>query len=163
MLHEIVTIGAYGWEEEAFFAALRAARVDLFCDIRQRRGVRGHEYAFANSQRLQDRLAAGAFRYVHRLDLAPSAGLRAVQMAADSATHTATRRREALSDEFIRAYGEQVLAGFDSRSFADSLGPDAHVVALFCVERVHTACHRGLLANRLARDLRLPLMHLTPP
>ncbi len=49
----IVTIGVYGFEEEEFFAALANARVDLFCDVRRRRGVRGARYAFANSQRLQ--------------------------------------------------------------------------------------------------------------
>lgn len=49
----VVTIGVYGYTPETFFAALQEAGVDLLCDIRQRRGVRGAEYAFANSQRLQ--------------------------------------------------------------------------------------------------------------
>ena len=62
--------------------------VDTFCDLRARRGVRGREYAFANSQRLQARLAELGIRYVHRLDLAPSAATRSQQHAADAATHT---------------------------------------------------------------------------
>ena len=54
---KLITIGVYGFDEESFFQALLAAGVDVFCDIRQRRGVRGATYAFANSQRLQRRLA----------------------------------------------------------------------------------------------------------
>ena len=47
-LERVVTIGAYGFSADRFFAALREAGVDTFLDIRQRRGVRGAEYAFAN-------------------------------------------------------------------------------------------------------------------
>jgi len=47
---EFVTIGVYGWDAERFFAALKAAQVDTFCDIRDRRGVRGAEYAFATAR-----------------------------------------------------------------------------------------------------------------
>ena len=50
---EVLTIGAYGWDAETFFAALVRERVAVFCDLRRRRGVRGPEYAFANSARLQ--------------------------------------------------------------------------------------------------------------
>ena len=53
---EVLTIGAYGWDAETFFAALVRERVAVFCDLRRRRGVRGPEYAFANSERLQERL-----------------------------------------------------------------------------------------------------------
>src|SRR5512135_2099011 len=68
---EFVTIGAHGWNEAAFFQALVAAGVDTFCDVRQRRGMRGHDYAFANSQRLQAKLGDLGIGYVHRRDLAP--------------------------------------------------------------------------------------------
>ena len=33
----LFTIGVYGWEPERFFAALQAAGIDTFCDIRARR------------------------------------------------------------------------------------------------------------------------------
>lgn len=52
----IMTIGVYGFDEQSFFQALQNARVDTLCDIRARRGVRGSDYAFANSERLQKRL-----------------------------------------------------------------------------------------------------------
>ena len=61
----IVTIGAIGYTAESFFQALQNANVDTFIDVRRRRAVRGREYAFANSQRLQARLAELGIRYVH--------------------------------------------------------------------------------------------------
>lgn len=158
----LVTIGAYGWDAERFFAALVAAGVDTFCDVRARRGVRGREYAFANSQRLQARLAELGIRYLHRPDLAPSAETRAAQYAADKADHTAKRQRNLLSPAFVAAYRRERLTDFNSAAFVVSLGADAHVVALFCVERTPDACHRGLLAARLAHDLDTNVLHLLP-
>ena len=159
---EFVTIGVYGWDAERFFAALRAAEVDTFCDIRARRGVRGAEYAFANSARLQDRLAEMGIRYIHRRDLAPSKEVRGRQYAADRAAHTAKRQRAALSPAFAEAYLRERLCDFDSAAFISDLGEQAHIVALFCVEGEPAACHRSLLADRLAKDLGLPVRHLLP-
>ncbi len=158
----LLTIGVYGWEPEQFFAALQAAGIDTFCDIRARRGVRGSEYVFANSQRLQARLAELGIRYLHRPDLAPSAATRAAQHQADENSHTARRQRAELSPAFIASYERERLTGFDSAAFVTDLGPAAHRVVLMCVEREPTACHRGLLAARLAADLGLEVTHLTP-
>jgi uncharacterized protein (DUF488 family) len=162
MTPEIVTIGVYGFDEAGFFRALSEARVDTLCDIRRRRGVRGSEYAFANSQRLQQRLAELGIRYVHRLDLAPGDALRGRQAMADKATRTARRQRTALSPEFIAGYRAECLSGFDSARFVAALGPEARVVALLCVERDAAACHRSLLAERLAHDLATTITHLIP-
>ena len=159
---EFVTIGAHGWDAERFFCALVAAGADTFCDLRARRGVRGREYAFANSQRLQARLAELGIRYIHRLDLAPSAATRAQQHAADEATHTAKRSRAILSPAFIESYHRERLAGFHAAAFLADLGSDVRVVALFCVEREPAACHRSLLAERLTHDLGVKVTHLTP-
>ena len=162
MTPEFVTVGAHGWDAERFFGALVAAGVDTFCDLRARRGVRGREYAFANSQRLQARLAELGIRYVHRLDLAPSAATRSQQHAADEATHTAKRSRASLSPAFIEAYHRERLDGFDAAVFLTDLGSDARIVALFCVEREPAACHRSLLAECLTHDLGVKVTHLTP-
>jgi len=162
MLPRFVTIGVYGWQPERFFAALVEAGVDTFCDIRARRGVRGAEYSFANSERLQARLAELGIRYIHCKELAPSAATRAAQGAADKATKTAKRQRSVLSPAFVAAYLRERLADFDSAAFAAALGPEAQVVALFCVEREPAACHRSLLAARLARDLGAPIKNLLP-
>ncbi len=158
---KIVTLGVYGATEAAFFAALREAGVDTFCDIRARRGVRGSEYAFVNSQRLQAKLAELGIRYLHFKDLAPSDALRKRQYAADKAEHVAKRKRTELSEQFIAGYREE-HRDFDSRKFIKQLGPEARVVALFCVERAAEACHRSLLAAQLHDDLGLEVVHLTP-
>lgn len=159
---EFVTIGVYGWEEGAFFAALQQAGVDTLCDVRRHRGMRGSRYAFANSQRLQAHLAAAGIRYLHRLDLAPSVEVRHQQHAADLAGHTPRRQRVTLDAGFAEAYRRECLVGFDSRRFVAELGTQARVVALLCVEREPAACHRGLLARQLEEDLDLVVTHLRP-
>ena len=159
---EFVTIGVYGFDEASFFAALQAAQVDTFCDIRRRRGVRGREYAFANSNRLQARLASLGIRYVHRLDLAPSPALREVQHAIDAATHVARRQRTTLDPAFVAGYAATCLVDFDAVAFAASFGPDARVVALCCVEREPSACHRSLLAARLEAEVGGEVRELVP-
>ena len=162
-LPKFVTIGVFGFDEAGFFAALRDAGVDTFCDIRARRGVRGREYAFVNSRRLQARLAELNIRYLHCKALAPSQGLRAQQAVADQAERTAKRKRTELSEGFIAGYRDECLQQFDGRKFIEQLGDPARVVALFCVERVPAACHRSLVGERLQRDLGLELVHLMPP
>ena len=47
------TIGVLNSSEEEFFKKLTEHRIDTFCDIRRRRSVRGAEYKFVNSVRLQ--------------------------------------------------------------------------------------------------------------
>jgi hypothetical protein len=162
MAPRLVTIGAYGWDEEGFFRALVGAEVDFFCDLRARRGVRGSIYAFANSERLQAGLAGLGIRYLHCKELAPSAETRSAQYAADRAAGIAKRQRAVLGQAFIDAYRRERLEGFDSAAFVAGLGPEARVAALFCVEREPAACHRSLLAARLAADLGVEVVHLLP-
>jgi uncharacterized protein (DUF488 family) len=160
---KFVTIGAFGFSEAAFFDALQKAGVDTFCDIRWRRGVRGAEYAFVNSARLQKRLTELGIRYLHFRELAPSPALRQRQSEVDAASGIAKRKREALSEAFISGYNQERLSIFDSRKFVEQLGAEARTVALFCVEREPAACHRSLLAARLQEELGLQILHLTPP
>lgn len=162
MIEKIVTIGVYGYDAEDFFAALQAAGVDTFCDVRRRCGVRGREYAFANRVRLEAKLAELGIRYVHRRDLAPDDELRQAQNAADTAAHVGKRARQMLSPAFVDGYCRAQLAAFDSRRFAAECGPETGVVALFCVETEPAACHRSLLAERLAADLGVPIENLLP-
>ncbi|MFZ1770745.1 MAG: DUF488 domain-containing protein [Caldilinea sp.] len=161
-MHKIVTIGVYGFDERGFFAALQRVGVDAFCDIRRRRGVRGRDYAFANRARLEARLAELGIRYLHRIELAPSNALRQMQYAIDAAAHVSKRQRQVLSPAFADGYRQECLATFDSHQFAADLGPEARVVALFCVETEAAACHRSLVAERLAQELHLPVEHLLP-
>ena len=162
MKPKIVTIGVYGFDESSFFESLREANVDIFCDIRSRRGLRGATYAFANSRRLQARLAELGIRYIHRKDLAPTKTVRDRQAEADRATKTDKRKRTELGEEFIEAYHTECLAMFDPASLFADFQADTQVVALFCVEREPEACHRSLVADRLATVLKLELEHIVP-
>ena len=162
MKPKIVTIGVYGFDEDSFFEALRKAKVDTFCDIRSRRGVRGSTYAFANSLRLQARLAELGIRYLYRKDLAPTQAVRDRQAAADKATKTAKRKRTALGEAFITAYRTECLTGLDPHSLLADLEENTQVVALFCVEKDPEACHRSLVADKLAKELKLEVEDIVP-
>ena len=130
-------------------------------DVRQRRGVRGSEYAWANSQRLQAALADAGIAYEHRKDLAPTTELRRLQYAEDDRRG----RRQALPDELAPAYVDrylsEILDRVDLDAFADSLAGDS-LPALLCVERDPEACHRSLIAGRIAERRGLELIHLRP-
>jgi len=60
----LCTIGVYGFDAGSFLRALQTADVRVLLDVRQRRGVRGPEYAWANSTRLQAALANGVLRFL---------------------------------------------------------------------------------------------------
>ncbi len=162
MTARFVTIGAYGFTAVTFFEALQQAGVDTFCDIRQRRGVRGSDYAFANSRRLQARLAEIGIRYIYVQNLAPTSAVRQKQHEADNTSGVSKRQRLTLSQEFIAAYEEEILNAFDLQAFLESLGDGARVVALFCVERDPAACHRSLVAEKLRAVSGLEVVHLLP-
>ncbi len=158
----IVTIGVYGFDEDGFFSALTNAGVDTFCDIRRRRGLRGSAYAFANSRRLQDRLATLGIRYVYIKELAPSQAIRDIQKTDDNRIGVGKRQRAVLGPAFVQAYNSECLQNFTATKFLDAVGPDTRVVVLFCVEREPEACHRWLVARRLAQELSVELEHIKP-
>jgi len=56
-VRRVATVGVYGFTIDGFLEALREADVRLLLDVRQRRGVRGAQYAWANAVRLQAALA----------------------------------------------------------------------------------------------------------
>ena len=158
----ITTIGVYGFDEAGFFRALQQAGVQLFVDVRRRRGVRGREYAFVNSQRLQQKLAELNIAYRYEPALAPSPELRAQQYAIDKTQKVAKRQRTTLDPSFISAYQQAHLTEFDSQSFVDSLPDNIQTITFFCVEREPDACHRFLIANHLAQSVGLSVEHLLP-
>src|SRR5712691_590913 len=142
MNHRIVTIGVYGFDKQSFFQALLDAKVDTFCDIRMRRGMRGSTYAFVNSSSLQRQLDELGIRYLHIKDLAPNHEMREKQRQEDEKLGVAKRTRIGLGQKFIRAYENECLSTFDSGEFIKKLSPGTHVICLFCVEREPQACHR---------------------
>jgi uncharacterized protein (DUF488 family) len=147
----VATIGVYGASLETFLAALAEADVGLVLDVRQRRGVRGREYAWANSLRLQAALADASIGYRHHRELAPTTELRRLQYREDDRLGEGKRSRTVLAPEYRRRYVSEILDGVDIHAFAASL-PREHASALLCVERDARACHRSLIAERLRKD-----------
>ena len=130
-------------------------------DVRQRRGVRGPRYAWANSRRLQRALAAAGIPYRHVRGLAPTTELRQLQYAADDAAGVGKRSRQTLDPGYVEGYTEQILDRFDLSALLASL-PDDVTPVLLCVEAEPAACHRSLLAGRLASEHGLQVVHLRP-
>jgi uncharacterized protein (DUF488 family) len=147
----VATIGVYGASLETFLAALVTADVKLLLDVRQRRGVRGREYAWANSLRLQAALADASIEYRHHIELAPTTELRELQYREDERLGEGKRSRSVLAPAYRRRYIEEILDRVDMDAFAASL-PREHASALLCVERDARACHRSLIAERLAGE-----------
>lgn len=161
MTPEIVTIGAFGWTEERFFSALSASGADVFCDLRRRRGVRGSEYAFVNSKRLQSKLGLLGIRYFHFLDLAPTPAVRACQHVADAEDGVRKRDRSILAGTFIAAYRQACMTAFSAPVFLSQVTP-FNKIALFCVEKMPGACHRSIVAEELAKSAGARVEHLLP-
>ena len=157
----LTTIGVYGFDLESFLAALRGAGVTLLVDVRQRRGVRGSEYAWANSKRLQAALDGAGIGYEHRPELAPTTALRKLQYAVDDEAGVGKRNRAELADGFIAAYTEEILDPADLDAVAALLPADG-AAALLCVEADPEACHRSLIAGRLVERGEVVVEHLRP-
>ena len=157
----MVTIGVYGFDGESFLERLRGADVRLLLDVRQRRGVRGPDYAWANSARLQSALAAADIGYRHVKELAPTTELRQLQYCEDDRRGVGKRNRVALAPEYAERYTREILDPFDLGALVAELPGDA-VTALLCVERDPQACHRSLVAERLRADYGVPVTDLRP-
>jgi uncharacterized protein (DUF488 family) len=145
----IATIGVYEFDAASFIRALDAAGVTQVIDIRQRRGVRGADYAWANAQRLQRLLAEARIAYEYHPDLAPDTELRQLQYREDARQGVGKRSRVQLSSEYIRTYTEEILDLVPLDPLIRRL-PVHGIGALLCVEATAEACHRSLVAQRLA-------------
>lgn len=157
----LVSIGVYGWTREAFIATLKRSDVGLLLDIRQRRGVRGPRYAWANSRRLQAALSDADIAYRHERQLAPTTELRQLQYRADELEGVGKRNRVRLAPEYRRRYAEEILAEADLDALMERL-PLVGCSALLCVERDPEACHRSIIAETLQRRFGVWVSHLVP-
>jgi uncharacterized protein (DUF488 family) len=157
----LATIGVYGFTAETFLARLRAAGVTAVLDVRQRRGVRGPDYAWANSRRLQAALGEAGIAYEHHRELAPTTELRHLQYAEDDRLGVGKRSRVALAPEYVRRYTAEILDKVDLGALATRL-PTEGRAALLCVERDPEACHRSLVAQRLEQRHGVAVVHLRP-
>ncbi|MDP9047243.1 MAG: DUF488 domain-containing protein [Bacteroidota bacterium] len=150
---EFFTIGVYNSTEQEFFNKLIQNRIDTFCDIRQRRGVRGAQYTFVNSTRLQARLAELNIRYLYIEGLATPVAIREIQYSADHQNKELKHERQHLAPEFIAEYKHKVLNVFDFGGVIANLNHEnAKRIALFCVEEIAEACHRSIVAKKLTEE-----------
>jgi uncharacterized protein (DUF488 family) len=154
----IATIGVYGHDRDSFLAALGSAGVELVLDVRQRRGVRGSEYAWANARRLQAALGEAGLGYTHLKELAPTTELRELQYREDARRGEGKRSRTVLAREYAEGYEAEILDGVDLEPIVNWIGSSR--AALLCVERDPEACHRSLVAARLQREFGFEVEHL---
>ena len=156
----IATIGVYGFNRDSFLETLKRAGVGLVLDVRQRRGVRGSEYAWANSRRLQAALGEAGIGYTHLKELAPTTELRELQYREDARLGEGKRSRTVLASAYARLYTEEILDQVDLDPIVHWIGTTP--AALLCVERDPEACHRSLIAARLERDWGFSVENLRP-
>jgi len=144
------TIGVYGKTEEDFFTALYNKKIDLFCDIRQRRGVRGKKYSFVNSLKLQKKLEELNIEYLHIKKLAPTKEIREAQKEEDNRRNILKKDRLQLGEKFITEYNKQIIKLFDFEELFEYFKKNNFKkISFFCVEEKAEACHRSLVANKI--------------
>ncbi|WP_414941831.1 DUF488 family protein [Amycolatopsis sp. cmx-11-51] len=161
MERRFATIGVYGFTAGAFVERLVGEGVGLLLDLRQRRGVRGPDYSWANSVRLQSALAAADIGYRHVKELAPTTELRRLQYREDDRQGVGKRDRVALAPEYAERYTREILDPFDLGALVAGISGDS-VTVLLCVERDPEACHRSLVAARVRAEQRSPVTDLRP-
>ncbi len=157
----LATIGVYGFTAETFVRALREADARLVLDVRQRRGVRGSEYAWANSVRLQAALVQAGIEYRHHPELAPTTELRRLQYREDARLGVGKRSRAELAPEYRERYTTEILDHVDLAAIVNLLPRDGASV-LLCVERDPQACHRSIIAQRIADRHAAAVTHILP-
>lgn len=158
---KIYTIGVYNSTEDEFFGKLVDNDIDLFCDIRQRRGVRGSQYKFVNSNYLQNKLKEMGIPYMYIKALAPTSEIRNKQKQADKAKGETKRKRLVLGDVFKFEYSCQILDNYDMQKLATELSNlGVNNVVFFCVEEKASACHRSLVAHQLKNILNTNIIDL---
>ncbi len=158
-MRTIATVGVYQSSLDDFLDKLKRHRVAMVVDVRQRRGVRGPEYGWANSLRLQAALKQAGIQYRHVPELAPTTELRQLQYREDERLNVGKRSRVELAEEYRRRYLREVLDPVNLGAVLESL-PDEATTALLCVERDARACHRSLIAARLQAQYGVPVLNL---
>ncbi len=160
-MKRLLTIGVYDWDLDGWLRALRAADVRVLWDVRQRRGVRGPRYAWANSVRLQRALAEVGIAYAHHRELAPTTELRRLQYAEDARQGVGKRSRVELAAAYRERFVHEILARVPMEPLVEQL-PVTGACVLLCVERDPEACHRSIVAERLAGAGDVAVDHLRP-
>lgn len=106
-------------------------------------------------------LAQARIAYEHHPELAPTTELRQLQYAEDDRQGVGKRSRRELAAEYTRRYTTEILDRADLTPIVSEL-PSSGTAALLCVERDPEACHRSLIAERLAQRHAVSIEHLRP-
>ena len=158
---KIYTIGVYNSTEDSFFKKLQDNNIELFCDIRQRRGVRGSQYKYVNSNYLQAKLEELGIKYRYIKELAPTNEIRQKQKDADKLNGETKKQRKELGLVFKSEYIKCILDTFDIERLANELFycGASNIVFFFFLEFAR-ACHRSLVAKRLSKTLNCEILNL---
>lgn len=143
----VTATGVYGDTEEMFFEKLLFHNIDIFIDVRQRRGMRGSKYKFVNSLYLQDKLRTLNIEYRYLKALAPTNEIRCIQHKEDDCAGVLKSKRECLSKDFIQLYQDKILKEFNFKELLEDVGNKK--IVFFCVEQKARACHRSLILDYL--------------
>ena len=146
-MRRVATIGVYGYSGPVFLDALRGAGVRLLLDVRQRRGVRGREYAWANSRRLQAALGEAGIEYEHWPSLAPTTELRQLQYAEDARQGLGKRSRAELAPSYVERYTREMGRVAEAVELPSSMVPQSYGEI-----GEYLASMTGLFATPAARD-----------
>lgn len=147
---EFYTIGVYGSTEQSFFTKLKENKIDTFCDIRQRRGVRGKKYAYVNSTHLQNKLKEYGIKYLYISELSPTTEIRELQKEIDRKNKILKSARQEIGKVFEIEYKNKILSKYDFDILIDTLKEShSQKIVLFCVEEYPEACHRSIVAKAL--------------
>ena len=106
-------------------------------------------------------MAASGIAYSHHRELAPTTELRHLQYRADDLAGVGKRSREILAPEYVRRYTEEILDPTPLEPLLEELA-EHNRAALLCVECAAAACHRSLIAQRLADRHGFSVWHLLP-
>ena len=88
--------------------------------------------------------------YQHVPELAPTTSMREAQYEADAERGEGKRSRTVLAPVYVERYTEDILEPADLDPLVRFIGRST--AALLCVERDAAACHRSLIAARIARE-----------
>jgi len=100
-------------------------------------------------------------RYYYEKLLAPTNEIRQKQKDDDKQKHIDKKQRTELGLVFKSEYIKQILDNYDIDALIDRFVKEGvKKVVFFCVEQNALACHRSLVASRIAKKIDKIVVHL---
>ena len=145
MTQTVHTIGTQGMNDEEFIRRLQQHKVDAVIDIRLRN--EGRFYKFASGKHINALVEAYGIAYVHEVRFAPTP-----QMLDRFKTDNDW---PAYEQAYHRLMLERDMAGIWQKVAGQFSRP-----CLLCAEKSPERCHRRLLAERMSKEFRVPIVHI---